>query len=189
METARVINESTPIFSCECSEPDGVITRHVYPMVLTPVNLKRFWELTRKFRILFDNEVGDDFKKFCEMFISMDENQAYAHGLFWRVDDFTGVFYMTHIQNHDAQIHYSFFDRRHHGRQILARRMIQHVFAKYGFRRLTAEIPYCARGTFSFVEDVGLKHEGRKRKAVLFDNEWFDVRCYGILQEEAAAWR
>src|SRR5258708_10158565 len=165
-----VIDEVTPIISCECHEREGVVERHVYPMALTPDNLKRFWELTQQFKILFDGEV-QNFKQFCEMFISVDEDYEHiqAHGLFWRIDDFVGLYYMTHIQSHDAQIHYSFFDRRHHGRQVMTRRIIQHVFNKYGFRRLSAEIPYCMPQTFQFVEQVGLKFEGRKRDAVYYD--------------------
>jgi len=188
LEEPYVIDEATPIFECGCNEPEGFVTRRVYPMTLTPDNLKRFWALTSKFRILFDAEV-QDFQQFCELFISRDDdNKLSVNGLFWRIDDFVGVYYMTHIQPHDAQIHYSFFDRRQRGRQRMTRMIIKHVFAKYGFRRLSAEIPFVAKSTFNFVEEVGMKHEGRKRKSVLFDNEWFDARCYGILSEEAAQW-
>ena len=184
-----LLDESTPIFSCECDEPNGVVTRSVYPMALTPSNLKKFWELTSQFKVLFDAEVGGDFQKFCELFMSRDGDNLYAHGLFWKMDDMVGVFYLTHILSNDAQIHYSFFDRRHKGRQHLTRMMIQHVFSKYGFRRLSAEIPYFAKGTFEFIEQLGLKHEGRKRKSVLFDGEWFDTKLYGVLMEEAASWQ
>lgn len=188
--TAPRIDETTPIFSCECAEPSGTVIRHVYPMTLTPHNLERFWEHTKEFKVLFDGEVSGDFKKFCEMFISVepDYSRATSHGLFWRIDDFVGVYYMTHIQAHDAQIHYSFFDRRHKGRQSMTRMMIQHVFNRYGFRRLSAEIPYFADGTFKFIEEVGLNIEGRKRKSVLFDGEWFDARCYSVLREDSAQW-
>lgn len=186
--TTVALDGTAAIFSCECHEPKGVVTRSVYPMPLTAGNLKEFWEHAKNYRTLFDAEVGGDFKKFCEMFLSMDEDKVWANGLFWRIDDFTGVFYMTHIQDTDAQIHYSFFDRRHHGRQVLTRKMIQYVFNRYGFQRLTAEIPYFANGTHGFVQEVGLVPEGRKRKAILFDGEWFDVKCFGVLREEAAAW-
>lgn len=157
-------------------------------MPLSRENLLSFWEKARQFRTLFGTEINDDFHKFCEMFISIEDSEPRAHGLFWRVDDFVGVVYLTHIQEFDAQVHYAFFDRRHHGRQLLVRRLLQYGFEKYGFRRLSCEIPYFARGTFQFVEEVGFKNEGRKRKAVPFDGEWFDVRCYGVLREEASKW-
>lgn len=188
LEDKVILDEQTPLFECVCQEPEGAITRRVYPMALTPDNLKRFWELTSKFRILFDAEVSD-FQQFCELLMSRDGgDNLSAHGLFWKIDDFVGVYYMTNIAAHDAQIHYSFFDRRQRGRQQLTRMIIKYVFEQYGFRRLSAEIPYAAKGTFQFVEQVGLKHEGRKRKSILFDNEWFDARCYGILREEADQW-
>lgn len=182
--------ETEAVISCDCHEPEQVVTRHIYPMPLTAENLQRFWELSRKFRTLFGHEIkADDFKSFCEMFIGMDgDDRVSAHGLFWRMDDFVGVYYMTHIQENDAQIHYSFFDRRHHGRQAITRKMIQYVFNRYGFRRLSAEIPYIAKGAFQFVHELGMKTEGRKRKAVFIDGEWFDTRCFGVLREEAESW-
>lgn len=188
--TTAVMDETQAVFSAECYEPKGVVVRSVYPMPLTAKNLGEFWNRSKDYRTLFDTEVSGDFKKFCEMFISMDEGSehVWANGLFWRIDDFVGVFYMTHIQSTDAQIHYSFFDRRHHGRQSLTRAMIKHVFDKYKFRRLSAEIPYFANGTHGFVQEVGLVPEGRKRKAACLDNEWFDVKLFGILREEADAW-
>lgn len=186
--TTAVLDVSAPVYQCDCHEPGGVVRRSVYPLVLTLDNLKRFWSEASQFRSLFGDAVGNDFKKFCEILMSQDGENVYSNGLFWLIDDWVGVFYMTHIQDHDAQIHYTFFDRRHHGRQVLTRKMIQFVFKKYGFRRMTAEIPYWANGTFEFVEQVGLKFEGRKRKAAVMNDEWFDVRCFGVLREEAEAW-
>lgn len=198
------INEQEPIFSCLCNEPGVQTIRFVYPMTLSPQNMKRFWELASHYKVLFGDEVNGDFKKFAEILISREGDNLSSNGLFWRIDDFVGIFYMTHIQMNDAQIHYSFFDRRHKGRVDITRMMIKYVFEKYGFRRLSAEIPYSVikmnkpnegetgkdyrSGPFEFVKQVGLKEEGRKRKAVMHDNEWFDVACMGVLKEEAEQW-
>lgn len=146
-----------------------------------------FWEKASKFKVLFWDEIDGSFEKFASMLISREGDRLSANGLFWRIDDFVGVFYVTHIQAYDAQIHYSFFDRRTHGRQILTRRMIQYGFKEFGFQRLSAEIP-CFVKTFQFIEDVGLKYEGRKRNAVYFDGQWFDTKLYGVLREEAEQW-
>lgn len=183
-----LIDQDAAVFSCVCDEPKGRVIRHVYPLTLTPENIKEFWEHAKQFRTLFWEHVNGDFAKFAEMLISRDGDTLTANGLFWRIDDFVGIFYMTEIKAHDAQIHYSFFDRRHWGRQHITRKMIKFVFDKYQFRRLSAEIPCFSNGTFEFVKQVGLKQEGRKRKAALLDNEWFDVNCYGILKEEAESW-
>lgn len=186
--TSVVIDQETAIFSCDCHEKSGLVTREVFPMALSPQNLQKFWDHAKNFRILFWDHIGGDEKKFAEMLMSQHGDQVEANGLFWRIDDFVGVFYMTHIGVYDAQIHYTFFDRRHWGRQQITRKMIQFVFRKYGFRRLSAEIPCFANGTFEFIKQVGLRQEGRKRKAAFLDNEWFDVNCYGVLREEAESW-
>ena len=186
--TTIALDANTAILSAACHEPEGVIERSVYPLILTPQNIQKFWESAKGFRTIFGDEINGDFKKFCEILMSQEGDNVFSNGLFWVIDDMVGVYYMTHIEANDAQIHYSFFDRRHHGRQMLTRRMIQFVFNKYKFRRLTAEIPFFAKGTFEFVEQVGLKVEGRKRKAAFMDDEWFDTRLYGILKEEATSW-
>lgn len=189
MSATLMPTEEASVFDCVCHERKQVVTRKVYPMLLTPENIKAFWDKAQGFRTLFGDTLGGDFQKFAEMLISRDDHDNLsANGLFWRVDDFVGVFYMTDIKVYDAKIHYTFLDRTHWGRQNITRKMIKFVFEKYGFRRLTAEIPCFANGTFEFVKQVGLKQEGRKRMAALFDNEWFDVNCYGVLREEADSW-
>lgn len=188
MENTKLKFEEESIFSCECHEPKGVVERHVYPMMLSPENLTRFWEKASQFKVLFWDTIDGNFEKFASMLISKDGDHLSANGLFWRVDDFVGVFYMTHIQAFDAQIHYTFFDRRTRGRQVLTRRMIQYVFREFGFQRLSAEIPCYLNPTFKFIEDIGLKYEGRKRNAAFYDNQWFDTKLYSILREEAESW-
>lgn len=178
-----------PIFSCICPEPKGPVHRYVYPMPLSPQNLAQFWEKASKFRVLFWDDIKGDFKRFAELFITRHGDELEANGLFWKIDDMVGLFYMTHIGKFDAQIHYSFFDRRVYGRHRITRMMIRYVFEEFGFKRLSAEIPcYIKHTTTDFIEQVGLKYEGRKRDAALFDNEWFDVKLYGILREEALKW-
>lgn len=183
---------SEPILVVPCPEPDGLVERSVFPMILTPENLQTFWEKSRQFKYLFDKNVNDDFRKFCELFLYNGPNgELQPNGLFWLVDDFVGVFYMTRIvPSVDAEVHYTFFDRRHRGRHQLALEMIQYVFRKYNFRRLSVEIPlYSTEHTFRFIDALGFKKEGRKRKAIWHNDDWFDVALFGILKEEALNWR
>lgn len=178
-----------PVLTVECNEPKGVVTRNVYPMALTIDNLKTFWEKASKFRTLFTEEVNGDFKKFLELFISQDGELYRVHGLFWVVDDFVGVYYMTNITDIDAKVHYTFLDRRHTGREVMTRMMLKYAFDKYKFRRLSTEVPlYVGEAVFGFVNALGFKKEGRKRKCVLYKNEWFDVALFGLLKEEAEQW-
>lgn len=182
---STVSTQIEPVVSAICTEPEGTVERFVYPMLLTPQNLKRFYDEASKFRTLFTDEINGDFGKFAECFISQAGESIYSNGLFWVVDDFVGMYYMTHIEAHDARVHYTFFDRRHLGREQLTRNMISYVFEKYKFRRLTTEIPmYASKHTFDFVLRLGFKKEGRIRKARLYKGDWFDTMILGILAEE-----
>lgn len=175
----------TAILSAICHEPEGPVLRHVYKMPLTAENLGAFWDRAKNFRTIFTADVNGDFKRFCETFISDDGYDVRAHGLFWVVDDFVGVYYMTHITEIDANVHYTFFDRRQRGRADLTRAMLKYAFDKYGFWRLSVQIPmYASKHTFGFVRSLGFKEEGRKRKAVEYDGQRFDVMLLGILREE-----
>ena len=168
------------------------IDDHVYTvkrMVLTPENLRTFWEKSRQFKTLFSTEVRGDFKRFLEIFLSDGPNGIQANGLFWVVDDFLGLMYMTDmIPGVDAKCHISFFDKRIRGREPLVKAMLHHAFERYGFHRLSLEIALYINSRNSallrFAENVGFKHEGRKRSAAFHDGVWYDVNLFGILKEE-----
>lgn len=175
------------ILTATCNEPSGSVVRNVYPLQLDPETLKLFWEKSKNFKYVFDKDVNGNFESFCNLFLFAGPDGLKSNGLFWLVDDWTGLFYMTRIvPGVDAEIHYIFFDRRHRGRVELAREMLKYVFRKYNFRRLTVEIPlYSSKHTFEFISELGFTKEGRKRKAIWHNDDWFDVAILGILKEEA----
>jgi len=178
-----------PIITMVCPEPTGDVERSIYPMPFTPENLRTFFEKASQFRTLFTDDINGDFKKFAESFISMRGDEIYANGLCWVIDDFVGVYYMTDIGFADATVHYTFFDRRHLGREKLTQALLRYVFEKYGFRRLTTEVPmYVSKPVFSFVMNLGFQKEGRKRKSKLYKGEWFDSMLFGLLREQAEEW-
>lgn len=175
-----------PIASAICQEPEGEITRYVYPMALTIENLRTFWEKSRGFRTVFGDEVNGDFKKFLELFISQDGEQLRAHGLFWVIDDFVGVYYITHITEVECSVHYTFFDRRHKGREELTKAVLRYGFMHFGFQRMNVEVPmYASRHTFGFTYAIGFKKEGIKRSCTRYKGEWFSATLFGLLREEA----
>jgi len=180
------------ILSIECNEPEGKIIRHVYPMYLTPQNLYTFWDRCkrRKFATVFNEEIRGDFHKFMQVFIREGPNGIESRGIFWVVDDFVGVLYLTDIDvTNDALAHYVFFDGRTHGRVNLIRSMLLHVMTTYEFHRLSAEAPlFFKPSAMLFAEEIGFVKEGRKRLARKFDNKWFDVNIYGLLREDAEKW-
>lgn len=189
MEAINPAPGTNYIFSGLCNEPKGEIERFVYPMILTPENLNKFWNKAKQFKALFWGNINGNFHRFLSTLVSQDGDRIVPNGLFWMVDDMVGVYYLTHLQSHDAQIHYAFFDRRQHGREELTKKMIKYVFEEYGFHRLSAEIPACFTSTALFVEKgLEMRLEGRKRNAALLDDKWYDVKCYGILKEETEKW-
>jgi RimJ/RimL family protein N-acetyltransferase len=181
-----------PVVVVGCHERRGPVVRSVYPLEFSEANLRRFWELASKHRVLFTDEINGNFQEFMKVFISiegMNPDTLRARGLVWVIDDFVGVFYMTHITHTDAVVHYSFFDAQHSGREVLVQEMIKYVFKEYGLRRLSTEIGmYASRHVFGFVERIGFRREGRRRKSVLYKDAWFDTKLYGILREEVEEW-
>ncbi len=181
------ILDTPPVLSVLCHEPEGNIVRNVRFMTLDPDNIKRFWTESSKFKTLFSSSV-QSFEEFMNLIIDggYDGMTPTSKGLFWVVDDFVGMFYMTRIEvGKDALVHYSFFDRRHKGRYELVYEMLKYVFQRYQFNRLSVEVPlYAYKNTSQFVERIGFKKEGRKRKASMYDGELFDVSLFGILRSE-----
>lgn len=176
-----------PVVSCECEEKGGKIVRHVYPMQWTLDNLRTFWNKSLRYPTLFEKEVNEDFNAFLNIFVSINQatNDITGHGLVWYIDDFVGVFYMDKISNYDATVHFSFFDGRIRGRDLLAREMIKYVFEHYGFQRLTCEIPgFVNEVSRRFVKHIGFTQEGVKRSSSPYQGKYYDCGIYGILRSE-----
>src|SRR3990167_38562 len=174
-----------PVVTAVCEEKHETVERHVYPMTLSVENLREVWERSKEHATLFSQEVRQDFAKFISLFVREGKDGLEATGLFWVIDDFIGVYYLTEIMDHDALMHYSFFDGSFKGRVDLTKEMIQYVFKRFGFVRLTGICPVRAVPALAFAKKLGLSEEGRKRKAVMYKGEWNDVIMFGILREEA----
>lgn len=185
--TSGVPAQAEPILSAKCHEKRGDVIRSVYPIALTIDNLKVMWEKFSQFRTILGYEVKDDFWFFVSLFVELNENEvAKARGLYWSVDDFVGMFYLTNIDGcDDALVHYTFFDRVFSGRQDLIVQMLHHVFSKYGFHRLSIEIPaFATPYTKIAAQRLGFIAEGTKRYSRHFDGKMFHVNHYGILKTE-----
>lgn len=181
--TAILEKEATnaPVLRCRCDERNGVFTRSVYEMVLSPENLQRFWNECKKFPTLYGHILT--IEQFAELFIDeLPDGTLRAKGLFWVVDDFIGVFYITNIYpGVDATCHFAFFDGALNGRETLVRKVLEYGFKEYSFHRLSVELPAYAKSSSGFVEKIGFRIEGRKKSARKYKGEWFDVNLYGMI--------
>lgn len=186
--TATLVKiEESPVVSLRCYEPRGTFMRHIYPMSLSIENLERFWKEAKQFRTLFNEEIRGDFKKFIDVFLYYDiKNQVQTRGLFWKLDDFAGVYYMTDIRpGVDALCHVNMLDGRVKGREEITKRLLLHGFEKFGFHRLTIQVPVDVKlNIINFIRDLGFVSEGRLRGLVYRHNKWFDVFSFSIFKDE-----
>lgn len=168
-----------------CHEPEGEITRNIWQFSFTKENTLRLYEKASAFPVLFGRPLTD-ITDMVNFFVTRNmSDDLEPQGLIWIVDDFVGMFYLNNISDIEADVHYSFFDRRHKGRVPLVREMLKIVFNTYGFERLNAYVPAQAgAGVRLFVETCGFQREGRKRRASWWKGKWFDVYLYGILPED-----
>lgn len=161
----------------------------IHSLTFDQNTLQKFWEKASQFPTVYGHEVKD-FASFMSMFFEQDNGQFVPRGLFWVLNDFTGVFYLTEIREEDGELsdanaHYTFFDKRHHGREPLVKEMLKFWFKKYKFQRLSAHIPnYVTPQARHFAVNCGMALEGKRRKAAKYKGEWFDVNLYGILKSE-----
>ena len=181
MEITAVCDES------RLGEKPGtrLVTRTVHPISLTPGNLKTIWERARPFPTLFGQEINGSLEHFTSIFIDeLPDGSVRSNGLFWVLDDFVGIYYLTNIRpGIDAQVHYSFFDRRSKGREEISKKLLESVMREYDFHRLTAELPLYAHHSIPFIEGVGFKKEGTKILAAPYRGRWYDVYVYGYCQD------
>lgn len=172
------------IMKVNCAEPEGDIVRTVYEMDMTIENLKYYWDKARQFDTLLNKEIQGDFKKFVNLLVYQEGEKLGTKGLYYVIDDFVGVYNMTNmIPGLDAKVHYSFFDRRHKGREDMSKAMMKYIFEEYRFHRLSVEIPFYSKAkvAFNFVVSLGFIYEGRKRSAVKYKDQWFDVHLFGMV--------
>ncbi len=187
MTTSLVELDDNCILTHMCHEPEGDSERSVRLMPLSIDNLKKFWELAKQFRTLFNEEIRGDFKKFIDVFLYYDaKDQLQTRGLFWVLDDFARVYYMTKIvPGVDALVHVNMLDGRFKGREEITKRLVLHAFEKYGFHRLTVQVPvYIKPNVIRFIRNLGFVSEGRLRGLVYYHDKWFDVFSFGIFKDE-----
>ena len=170
-----------------CHEPEGDFERSVRLMPLSIDNLKRFWNLSKQFRTLFNKEIKGDFNKFLDVFLYEDVNKKIqTKGLFWVLDDFAGVYYMTSIiPGIDALVHVNMLDGRFKGREEITKKLLLFAFEKYGFHRLTIQVPvYIKPNVIRFIRNLGFVSEGRLRGLVHYHDKWFDAFSFSIFKDE-----
>ena len=187
MTTSLIELDDNCIVTHMCHEPEGDSERSIRLMPLSVNNLEKFWKKAGQYRTLFNEEIRGDFKKFIDVFLYYDvKDQIQTRGLFWVLDDFAGVYYMTRIvPGIDALVHVNMLDGRFKGREEITKRLLLHVFEKYGFHRLTVQVPvYIKPNGIRFIRNLGVVSEGRVRGLVYYHDKWFDVFSFSTFKDE-----
>lgn len=172
------------VVSIPCERHEG--GHKIYPLALSLDNLKKLWEIGKQYRTIFGHEFGDDFWKFVSFFVTLSEGeQAKANGLFWIVDDFAGMLYLTDIDPPiDTSVHFAFYKSLGSCKIPIMLEGLNYCFQKYNFHRLSTEVPlFATKYTFEKVKALGFRYEGRKLESRLFDGKLFHVDFYGLLQK------
>lgn len=147
-------------------------------------NLYHLWLSVKRHKNLANKELREDFKSFVEIFLEGNLEDLKPRGLVWVVNDFAGLFILNNITNVEATVHIAILNRKVEDPNI-SKEMLKFAFSTFKFHRLNAEVPVYVRPQFfDFVKSVGFIEEGNKRKCVWFDNKWFDMRLYGLLNTE-----
>ena len=188
MTTTALINlKNNRIVTQVCHEPEGDFERSIRPMPLSVDNLESFWKRAKQYRTLFNEEIKGDFKKFMNVFLHYDkDNKIQTNGLFWVLDNFNGVYYITKITpGIDALCHVNMLDGRFKGREEITKKILLYAFEEYGFHRLTVQVPvYIKPNVIRFIRNVGFVSEGRLRGLVEYHDKWFDVFSFSIFKDE-----
>lgn len=177
------------LYSAVCEEPEGTVTRNVRRFIFTPENLLALWERQRQFKTLMGREIYS-FDEFVDFFIRVLPNGAIEpRGICHVIDDGVGIFWLSDITYPAyAEVHYTFFDRRHKGRVNLVREAIKYIFDATDIGCLYVRVGLYAKSPMKFVEQIGFKKEGRLRKRMYYQGSWYDANSYSITQEEARSW-
>lgn len=185
----RTLEQPSSVLAVECDEPDGKVVRHVRPCLLTVDKLRTIYQQIMKFDVLFNEDIST-FAGFLSCFMyQTDDGELHPTGLMWEVDD-VGILRLSDIKpGYEAKAHFTFWDRRFRGRARLLLIMTEYVFRKFGFHRIVVEVPLYAENTMNLVEGLGFVKEGRKRSAVRYKGEWFDMNMYAMLEDEVAEHR
>lgn len=181
----REVGWGEPVLAVECTERDGPHIRAVRPVQLSIETLRLFYEKLSDFDVIFNDDIEGSFEGFLSCFLYQDnEGKIRPTGLIWQVDD-VGILYMTDIRpGLDAKAHFSFWDQRLRGRELLVRKMSQYVMEEYDLYWLIVEAPLYSRPTLKFVERVGFEKQGRLEKAVSYKGELWDVNLYLLLRSK-----
>lgn len=105
--------------------------------------------------------------------------------------DVVGLMYLTDLVRDyakgrfsSANWHCEIWDANAGRRKPVLLAALKELFNVYGIHRMGCEIPMKFGGAIRVARSLGFQIEGRKREAIRFGGEWFDVMLMSLLRTE-----
>lgn len=139
------------------------------------------WEKYSKYRILFSDVSVNNAAMFTQMVMSPT-----SVVLTMSCDGKeVGLYYITELRTlTSAHAHYAFWDRRQNGRRKLILTTARRIMEQLELHRLNVSVPIYAFSALSHIHKMGLRIEGRRTEAILYQGRWADKLEFGVLRSE-----
>jgi len=96
-----------------------------------------------------------------------------------------GFVYFTDVCSFDnVQVHAVFFDRMMTDKVIVSKLLIHWMFDRYPIERIEAAIADTFYATHRFVQNLGFKYEGTRRRGTMLKGAWVDQKVYSVIRED-----
>lgn len=154
----------------------------------TDGKLRDFYARSSKFNIVPD-ELTNTLEGYTEFVLS---GQAVFFEIVCLEDrSVVGLMYLSDLlrdyETHrfsSAIWHCEIWDAKAHLRKPILLAAIKELFNYFGLHRMGCEIPMKFGGAIRVARSLGFQIEGRKREAIRFGGNWFDVMVLSLLKRE-----
>jgi hypothetical protein len=139
------------------------------------------WEMISKFRTLFSDLTRGDINNFLRFI--MDTDSVWLE--IYNAGNLNGIVCLTNLQKViDTDAHVIFFDREVANKVDICKAIVRWAFDTLPLQRMSVDVPVIYHRTIRLVRNIGFKHEGERRQAVLIGGHWLNVLQFGILRRE-----
>ena len=154
----------------------------IYQMVLTNrEKLLHLWRMAIKHRSLF----WHDGMKDEESFMSALFNPCWVFFEVYKNGYLSGFVYFSEVCSFDhVQLHAVFFDRALTDKLIVGKLLIHWMFDRYPIERIEAAIAENFHATHRFVQNLGMKYEGTRRRGTILRGSWVNQKVYSVIRED-----
>jgi hypothetical protein len=171
--------EGLPMFI----ESEDGINYMVEPFGATSAGISFLWENAGKHKFLFSDNYRGDFSLFVRYVLS--QSVILMNVMNEDSDDPIGLLYADNLApGVSARAHYIFWDHKQVGRHRILFIGAKWLMQEFGLYRISIEIPDLAYSALRRMQRMGVRIEGRRRGAFLFEGSHRDLFEFGILKEE-----